>query len=375
LAIADDKQGRTGEEQAPAQPQSDRADATPQPEPLPGAAPDLLEALDAATMEAARLAGEPGAEDDALAEAEAGAAEDDAESYDGPPAELGEPEPEPPPAPLSAEDARLALEAVLFVADKALTLEQLAAALKLPREETAAALETVRTKYGEGSGVRLVEVAGAHQLRTAPAASGAVRRLLQIKPQRLTRAALEALAIVAYRQPVTRSEIEDIRGVDCGAVLKALLDRRLLRILGKKEEPGRPLLYGTTREFLELFSLRDLTGLPTLREFQELSEEHREIVETETPAPAGLALPLEAEPVQTSEGAEQHDEALAALEMAMKEAETRSRAAEEILDPPGPDAAEAAEPDGAASGTAAAGASGSPAASGTGAGGQGGEAG
>ena len=104
-----------------------------------------------------------------------------------------------------------------------------------------------------------------------------------MKPQRLTRAALETLAIVAYRQPVTRPEVEDIRGVDCGAVLKALLERRLIKILGKKEEPGRPILYGTTREFLEFFALKDLASLPTLREFHELSEEHREIVEKEAP--------------------------------------------------------------------------------------------
>ena len=110
-----------------------------------------------------------------------------------------------------------------------------------------------------------------------------MRRFLRVKPQRLTRAALETLAIVAYRQPVTRPEVEEIRGVDCGAVMKALLERKLVKILGKKEEPGRPILYGTTREFLEFFALKDLASLPTLREFHELSEEHREIVEKEAP--------------------------------------------------------------------------------------------
>ena len=125
----------------------------------------------------------------------------------------------------------------------------------------------------------LHEVAGGWQLRTSPDNSDFARRFLRVKPQRLTRAALETLAIVAYRQPVTRPEIEEIRGVDCGAVVKALLERRLVKILGKKEEPGRPILYGTTREFLEFFALKDLASLPTLREFHELSEEHREIVE------------------------------------------------------------------------------------------------
>jgi segregation and condensation protein B len=97
---------------------------------------------------------------------------------------------------------------------------------------------------------------------------------------RLTRASLECLSIVAYRQPVTRADVEDVRGVDSGGVLRLLLDRNLIRILGKKEEPGRPLLYGTTKEFLAFFNLRDLRDLPTLRDFSELSEEHRLKVET-----------------------------------------------------------------------------------------------
>ena len=123
--------------------------------------------------------------------------------------------------------------------------------------------------------------------RTSPDNSAFARRCLKVKPQRLTRAALETLAIIAYRQPVTRPEIEEIRGVDCGAVVKALLERRLIKILGKKEEPGRPMLYGTTKEFLEFFALKDLASLPTLREFHELSEEHREIVEKQPEAQDG----------------------------------------------------------------------------------------
>ena len=118
-----------------------------------------------------------------------------------------------------------------------------------------------------------------HQLRTAPHSAPYVQKLLQAKPVRLSRAQLETLAIVAYRQPITRPEIDDIRGVDSGGTLKMLLERGLLRILGKKEEPGRPMLYGTTREFLEFFNLRDLRDLPTLREFYELSEEQRSDVE------------------------------------------------------------------------------------------------
>ena len=106
---------------------------------------------------------------------------------------------------------------------------------------------------------------GGFALRTNPAFADWVGKLLAGKPVRLSRAMLETLSIVAYRQPITRPEIDDIRGVDCGPVLKTLLDRNLMRIIGKKEEVGRPMLYGTTPEFLRIFSLKDLTQLPTLR--------------------------------------------------------------------------------------------------------------
>jgi segregation and condensation protein B len=100
-----------------------------------------------------------------------------------------------------------------------------------------------------------------------------VRRLWPDRAARLSGAALEILSIVAYRQPCTRLEIEDVRGVDCGGVLRALLERRLVRIVGKKDEPGRPLLYGTTPEFLETFSLPNLRSMPTLRDLEALRAE------------------------------------------------------------------------------------------------------
>jgi segregation and condensation protein B len=102
---------------------------------------------------------------------------------------------------------------------------------------------------------------------------------------------LEALAIVAYRQPITRPEIDEIRGVDCGPVLKTLLERGFVRILGKREDVGRPMLYGTTPEFLRIFSLKDLSELPTLREFHELSEQHLATVEAQAPLPEGASPP------------------------------------------------------------------------------------
>jgi segregation and condensation protein B len=105
---------------------------------------------------------------------------------------------------------------------------------------------------------------------------------------RLTRAQLETLAIVSYRQPITRPEIDQIRGVDSAGTLKTLMDRSLVRILGKKEEPGRPILYGSTKEFLEFFNLKDLKDLPTLREFHELTEEHQaQVAALESMAPEG----------------------------------------------------------------------------------------
>ncbi len=138
------------------------------------------------------------------------------------------------------------------------------------------AIDELLEDYGkEGMGFHLIEVGEGLQLRTDTKFSKYVQRLLQVKPTRLSKPALETLAIIAYRQPVVRAEIEDIRGVDVGGVLKNLLDARLVRVLGKREEPGRPLIYGTSKEFLEFFNLRSLKDLPTLSEFQELTEEHQ----------------------------------------------------------------------------------------------------
>jgi segregation and condensation protein B len=203
-------------------------------------------------------------------------------------------------APLTPEEAahlRAVFEAILFVADRPVTLRQLreVAARDLSSAQIKAVLDEAEA-WLAGHGFELAEVAGGYQLRSSSRVAAEVARFLQVKPRRLSRPALETLAVVAYRQPVTRAEVESIRGVDSGAVLKALLDRRLVRILGKKEEPGRPLLYGTTREFLEFFNLRDLRQLPTLREFHELTEEERARVDrlaedgaVDAASPAALA--------------------------------------------------------------------------------------
>jgi segregation and condensation protein B len=241
---------------------------------------------------------------------------------------------------ISPERARTLVEALLFLAERPLPVEAIRQATGLDVARIRKALDELAGHFREGvSGIVLHEVANGWQLRTSPDTSEFARRFLRMKPQRLTRAALETLAIVAYRQPATRPEVEEIRGVDSGAVMKALLERKLLKILGKKEEPGRPILYGTTREFLEFFALKDLASMPTLREFHELSEEHREIVEKEAPAEVpnleGLVAEL-ADPnlrAALEKGRAEGDEALAELERAMDRADTSARSVRSVLEP------------------------------------------
>ena len=170
------------------------------------------------------------------------------------------------------------LESLIFASDKPLTLRQLIALAGKKKDAVKSALAELVERYN-ASGIQLVEVSGGYQFRTHPNNADIVKKLLAGRPMRLTRPMLEALAIVAYRQPVTRPEIDEIRGVDCGGTLRVLLERNLIRVVGKRDEPGRPLLYGTTKYFLEFFSLRDLRDLPTLKEFAELTEEHTQQVE------------------------------------------------------------------------------------------------
>lgn len=240
---------------------------------------------------------------------------------------------------LSDEQVRNIVHSLLFVADKPLTIARIREVTGLMPARIQAALDALGGDLREGiSGVVLSEVAGGWQLRTAPESAEFVRRFLQIKPRRLTRAALETLAIIAYRQPVTRPEVEDIRGVDSGAVIKALLEWKLIKILGKKDEVGRPLLYGTTREFLEFFQLKDLASLPTLREFQELTEESQAIVEEELGPDAVAGIGQTVEQLMDPEYLEEEKEriakseaALADLEQAMADAEEKARTVDESL--------------------------------------------
>lgn len=183
-------------------------------------------------------------------------------------------------ASMDAVQLKQLIEALVFASDKPLTvqrLRQLTRVSDVPRLEQA--LAEISTDY-QDRGLILHQVSGGYQFRTRPQFSAWVQQLIAGRPVRLSRAQLETLAIIAYRQPITRPEIDDIRGVDSSATLKLLMDRALIRVLGKKEEVGRPMLYGTTKEFLDFFSLGDLRELPTLREYSELSDESRKVMST-----------------------------------------------------------------------------------------------
>ena len=165
------------------------------------------------------------------------------------------------------------LESLLFVSDVPLSLDRICTLLEeYGRDEIKGGLEKLQREYGtSGKGIELVQVAGGYQLRSRAEYADFIRRLKRAKPAKFSPSSLEALSIIAYRQPVTRAEVEYLRGVDSGGVLKNLLDKKLIRILVKKDIPGKPLIYGTTKEFMETFSLKDLASLPSLREIQELA--------------------------------------------------------------------------------------------------------
>lgn len=172
------------------------------------------------------------------------------------------------------------VEALIFAADGPLKVERLAEVLDVETRQVETALQSLEEDYAaRPRGFALQEVGGGYQLRTRPEYADYLRRLGRSRPFRFSRPALETLAIIAYRQPITRAEIEYLRGVDSGSVIKTLLEKHLVRILGKKDVPGKPMIYATSQQFLELFGLPDLSALPTLREFNELiPEEDFEVV-------------------------------------------------------------------------------------------------
>ena len=174
---------------------------------------------------------------------------------------------------MEREELKSVIESILFVADGPQTLQRFGELLdQVDRQAIRDILGELQAEYeNQNRGVRLVEVAGGYQLRTAKANADWVKKFLGGRPARMSKATLETLAIVAYRQPITKAEVEAIRGVDVDGVLTTLLDRSLIRAVARKDVPGRPFLYGTTAEFLQLFNLKDLSHLPTLKEMEEIS--------------------------------------------------------------------------------------------------------
>ncbi len=195
------------------------------------------------------------------------------------------------------QDLKNIVESLLFVAEEPLGAERLKKILE-PAEAgaVAAAVAALKADYdARQGGFYLAEVAGGYQFRTRPEYTAWIRRLVDPKPVRLSRAALETLAIIAYKQPVIRSDVEHIRGVDCGGVLRQLLERKLVRVLGRKEIAGRPLIYATTRKFLETFDLKDLKDLPTPKEIEEFGKAPLEMR-------GNIAIEPDEEPAATEAG-------------------------------------------------------------------------
>lgn len=191
---------------------------------------------------------------------------------------------------MRSDEVKGVIEALLFVHQHPLTVDNISkimgdeAGKKMIKE---ALEELVADHQRMGRSFQLMEVGEGYQFRTKVEYAPWIRNLRKVKPTRLSQSALETLAIVAYRQPIVRAEIEHVRGVDSGWVLNALLEKGLIKILGRKEAAGRPLVYGTSRRFLEVFGLRNLSGLPTMQELdalkgeEGLGSEKEEIVEEE----------------------------------------------------------------------------------------------
>ena len=171
------------------------------------------------------------------------------------------------------EDIKATLEALLFVSHDPLTMEKLASVLEgVPKSTLKTTMQVLQDEYEQvGRGLLITEVAGGFVMVTRPEHSAAIKRLSKAKTStKLSRSALEAMAIISYKQPITRSEIEKIRGVETSGVLRTLLDQKMIRIVGRQEIPGRPILYGTGKQFLQRFGLRDLRDLPPLKELKDL---------------------------------------------------------------------------------------------------------
>ncbi len=171
-----------------------------------------------------------------------------------------------------AKSLKLIVESMLYAAEKPLNAREIHSIIpdaKIP--DIKSALKVLQYEYeAMGRSFSLREVANGYQFRSRSEYGPYIMKMLQRSPNRLSRASMETLAIIAYKQPILRQEIERLRGVDVGGIVRALLEKDLIRVMGRKNLPGRPLIYGTTKKFLEVFDLKDIESLPKLKEFNAL---------------------------------------------------------------------------------------------------------
>lgn len=214
------------------------------------------------------------------------------------------------------------VEALFFISGDPVSVDRLRDVVKgVDKKRLVIVIEALQEEYDQRNrGIRLAEVAGGYQLVTRPEMAPWIKEMEKIRTaSRLSRPGLETLSIVAYKQPVTRGEIEMVRGVDAAGVLKTLMERKLIKIVGRKEAPGRPMMYGTTRQFLEYFGLASLSGLPTLKEFSEVAEAEGD---GETLLPSSVCvngdLPdhPEADEIEGRQGEQEEDVLSASIETA-----------------------------------------------------------
>lgn len=200
------------------------------------------------------------------------------------------------------KETKSILESILFIAGEPLTIETLKKVIDLSKEEIEGHIKELISEYSlKNSGLLIVEVAEGVQMVTNPASAPWVKKLIATAiPTKLSQQSLETLSIIAYKQPIIKSEIEAVRGVNSDGVVKTLLERRLVKILGRKEVPGRPLMYATTKEFLQYFGLKDLSELPMLKDFEETE---------------GLMLPFHENPDEGSDVSYESDDGFEADEL------------------------------------------------------------
>src|SRR6188508_1694 len=200
-----------------------------------------------------------------------------------------------------SDDLKPIIEALIFASPDPLTPKMLFKLLEgEPKEDVEAALEALKQDYDRPGGLQLVEVAGGYQIVTRPELHEWVRRLFHERTtQKLSVAALETLAVIAYKQPITAPEIAEVRGVNAAGVVSTLVERRLVKIVGRKQVVGRPFLYGTTREFLERFGLNDLSDLPKV-------EDMADLLGFDLPASVGEPAPQTALPFEKDENESVH---------------------------------------------------------------------